>query len=167
MRRRSREQDAEEASSEQVFRTPIALIATKVFLTTLAVQADVGLVWPPTADIFRWFIFSTVFTVGYVFFWRPWLRVGSQGLRAGHGPITREKLALDGIFMARPHNTTRRPGRAWWRRDPREVDMHPGWGPAVVVERVDGSRIVVGVPDAARALSALDEVGVPVSHRSG
>lgn len=165
-----RDQRQGRAGEPQVFRAPVLLSGTVVFLTTLAAQALVGLVWPSTTDGLRWSLFSLVFTLGHVVLWRPWLRVGAQELRAGNGPFVRRRISLRDVSAVRPHDGGPGPGRRGRRgrrHGPRTTDLYPGWGPAVVVERADGSRLVVGVPDVARVLSAVERVGGRTDARSG
>lgn len=144
-----------------VFRGTWVAPAVSLFVVMVVVQLLVGLLWVrPGWSWWELLVFATVFTTGSILFDRPWLRVSADGVRAGRGPFTRARVPVAEVAGAGPYRL--RPRRRGAERQPGDTVVYRGWGPRVMLERVDGSRVVVGVADPAAALAALGDAGVPV-----
>lgn len=155
---------ATEGSTSQsggVFRGTWVAPAVSLFVVMVVVQLLLGLLWVrPGWSWLELLVFATVFTAFSVLLDRPWLRVSADGARAGRGPFTRARVPVAEVAVAGPYRL--RPRRRGAEHQPGDTVVHRGWGPRVMLERLDGSRVVVGVADPDAALAALRDAGVPV-----
>lgn len=156
------------ADAREVFRARVLGVAAVQLVVLVVVQAGFSLVWPGQGPL-QWVVFAAVFVLVWTVLSRPWLRVGEDSVVAGASLLRRERTAVGDVVLARPHHAGHDGRRGAARRggDHREVRLHTGWGPAVLLERRDGSRVVVGVDDSRAALAALARAGASVSDRSG
>lgn len=132
-----------------------------MFTVMLVVQLLLELLWPGLERAWLELVLLPVFiAAGWTLLNRSWLRVSTEGLRAGHGPFTRERVPVAEVLLAGTYRV--RPRRPGDERLPGDTALYSGWGPRVLLERVDGSRVVVGVTDPGATLAALELAGVPV-----
>lgn len=145
----------------RVFRGAWVALAVLMFAVLFLVRMLLDLIWPDRdGGRLDLVLFPTMFTVGWVLLQRSWLRVSADGLRAGHGPFTRARVPVGDVVRAGTYRV--RPRRSERERRTGDVELYGGWGPRVLLERDDGSRVVVGVTDPEGALAALRDAGVPV-----
>lgn len=70
-------------------------------------------------------LLPTFVTSAWILLPRPWLRVSPEGVRAGHGPFTRARVAVADVALAGTYRV--RPRRTGAERLPGDTELYGGW----------------------------------------